>query len=203
MERQRQQRQRPSGAHETRRRDQRSAWPSGTLIAGGAALGIFTLAGLLAYRYLWTKKAPKKARSKHSKKDRKSKKQEVEEEEPELRKSGTTSPRGPSRPASPVAPVKSVPYSSRQDQFAWWKEIAADQFEARKTEHAQYYAKKALDLASSIPFIQETTSYQQLRFIMVTGVQEPEARMKELQSYEISFFFILTNSSFSSFIRVS
>lgn len=185
MDRPRGPRQRPAQASEARRRETRPVWATTSLLAGAAALGICTMAGLLMYRYFTSGKTPKKARSKHSKKERKSKKQEVVEEEPELRKSGAASPRGPSRPASPVAAPKSVPDSSRQDQFAWWKEIATDQFEARKTDHAQYYAKKALDLAASIPFVQETTSYQQLRFIMVAGINEPEARTQELQSYEL------------------
>lgn len=191
MERPRAPRQRPAQSSEARRRETRPAWATSTLIAGAAALGIFTMAGLLAYRYLLTGKPAKKARSKHGKKERKSKKHEVAEEEPDLRKSGAGSPRGPSRPASPVAPVKSVPDASRQDQFAWWKEIAVDQFEARKTEHAQYYAKKALDLAVSIPYIQDTASYQQLRFVLATSIADPEARMKELQSYETRLNFFL------------
>lgn len=170
---------------EPRRREVASFWASPSVYAGAAALGLCTVAGFLIYRYFRAAKTPKKTRSKHSKKVRKSKKQDVVEEEPELRNSGAASPRGPSRPDSPVAAPKSVPDSSRQDQFAWWKEIATDQFEARKTDHAQYYAKKALDLAASIPFVQETTSFQQLRFIMVAGIADPEARTRELQSYDI------------------
>lgn len=169
------------------RRDREASWLTPRLITGAAALGFFTLAGIVAYRYLLIGAPPKKVRSKHSKKDRKKKQADDEKEEPNLRRSGTTSPLSRSRPATPAAPTKAVADSSRVDQLAWWAEIAKDQFEQRQLDHAKYYAMKAMEIGSTIADFTETLTYFQLRYILVIEEKRPDARVKELQTYERRF----------------